>query len=294
MEFSSQMTLPPPSPPPFPSNGFSEHIHVPADNNEPRYCTTIECNNIDNDSDNDNIVANILINASSENHCVANDSTCVNASNVYDTAADDNNGNQFDFSSIDVINNNANEQSGDNSDCYATAIVNNEMSSSASDADALQNQCSSNTSALDNGGVSIESTPYKERTNACQGAFVSTSASVAGSNFSEITEHSIDNTIPSAVEIASNIPTSDTTPTCHESTKTESFASASGCAENDAGKHYLDGDDGKENEEEQEEEEGEEEAIFHFLGKANEIVRIFGDWRRVSLYFVSTEIVIGS
>lgn len=260
MELSS-----PPSPPPLPSNGFSESIHVPhTDTDEPRYCTTIECNNND-----DSNVSNILINSSSENHCAAaNESKRANERTVAV------NGNAFDFSSIDVDDSNTNDQSDVNTG-YTTAAAFDEMDNHSmvpvddgSAVDSQQNQCSFD--SIGGSMLVVDSMPYKEGTIVC-------AESVVATHSDEITKHSVDNAESSAVEIVANIPTPSNS--CHGSTaKTESSADALtdeqhlNCDDNDdADDDYGDGDNG----EAEAEEEEEEEAIFHFLGKANEIVRLY-------------------
>lgn len=232
-------------------------------NNEPRYCTTIECNNNTNGSN----ISNILINSSSVDD--NNDSKCLNESSAYENVAM--NGNAFDICSNDGDDNNENEQS-DIIIGNVTTQVNDEMNDNnllapddeASAINLLTNQCGS---TLDSGGdpmIVVESAPYTEQTNACEEYFASASSNVAPHS-NEITEHSIDGDATSAIEIVVHIPTPSNT-ICHESnanTDEQNF----NCDENNADEDYGDADE--------EEVEEEEEAIFHFLGKANEIVRLY-------------------
>lgn len=262
MELSS-----PPSPPPLPSNGFIEHIHVPhTDNNEPRYCTTIECNN---NNSNDNNVSNILISSNSENHCAANESTSVNDRSAYETDAV--NDNAVNFGAIDVDDDyNASGRHSDNGHVTHNGLDLDSGNLLVSDNEVVVfNQCSFDNNAPDGGAgsaLTVDASPHEE----CEDNSASMSPNVA-SHSDEIIEHSVDNT-SSAIEIVADIPTPSTT--CHESTtKTDSCASANtdeqnfNCDENDADDDYEDGDDA--------DADADEEAIFHFLGKGNEIVRLY-------------------
>lgn len=251
MELSS-----PPSPPPLPSSAFSENIHVPhTDSIEPRYCTTIECNN------NDNNVSSILINSNSENHCAdSNDSMRVNERSAYETVAV--NGNTHDFRSTDDDDYSADDQSNiKNGFASAANDVTGYDSMAASGVNLLQNHFDDN--AIDN-DLSRTSTPHEQESNAGEEHFASASSNVT-SHSNEINEHSVENNTPRGDEIVANIPTPSAI--CHESdiiVATEENQ----CDENGTGQHYVDNDA-------EAEDEDEEEAIFHFLGKANEIVRLY-------------------
>lgn len=230
------------SAPPTPSsslpqtNGISESVDVSHNNNndEAANCTSAECLSSD---------STVIVSGD-----ISSKTDCENASGKDSSFANDetvDNDEIFDFSSSDLSDNGA---SGDEKDDDSAVTHRPAPDDSSQSIDA--GNCSDTI-----GPLPLESTPYKDRAP-------DAAAAAANGKHSTETDHSVehyvDNTLK-AIALTSDmsmmLSNSETmhTESSEPTAKSEDLDNVSDCAE--AGEYY-----------------GEDEAIFHFLGKANEVV----------------------
>lgn len=256
MESGSAIDSTPPSPSSSSqTNGISESVDVSHNNNndEAANCTSAEC--LSNDS-------TVIV-----SNDISGKTDCENASEKDSSFANDetvDNDEIFDFSSSDLSDN---EASGDEKDDESAVTHKPAPDDSSKSIDA--SNCSDTI-----GPLPLESTPYKDRATDASAAVAADAENGKHSTETDHSvEHYVDNTLKAITltnDMSMMLSNSETmqTQSSEPNAKSEHLDNISDCAE--AGEYY-----------------GEDEAIFHFLGKANEVVcyhyhRIF-----FSLFFLT-------